>query len=110
MLDTLNDRIAKTHALIDSLPTAANGRPLPPKTANRARPAMSSPKGWGWTHYFLLEDDRVVGHKLPGNMSFIADWISERYDGEIIHLGRATPDPLTGEFTFEPWAFPIDFF
>lgn len=103
------DRIDTTNALIDALPAdPQTGRPLPPKTRNRARPAMDGPHGWGWTHYFLLPDDTVVGHKIPGNPTFIAGWATRNLGLGVIHLGQATPDPLTGTFTFEAWPYPID--
>jgi hypothetical protein len=69
---------------------------------------MHGPHGWGWTHYFLCPDDSIVGHKLPGNPTFIARWAYDNIGPDLIHLGQATPDPRTGTFTFEAWPYPLE--
>lgn len=108
MSTATTDRIEATNTLLDGLPTDRTGRKLPPATVNDAWPARHSQgEGWGWTHYFLLPCGDVVGHKLPGHPMFIARWVSERYGVDVMHLGRATPDPLTGVFYFEEWAWPL---
>lgn len=101
--------IAEAIAIIDNLPRNGHGRPLPPKTVNRARPAMSTKSaGWGWTHYFLTGYGAVAGYKVVDNVSFMARWIADREGSGCVHLGRTVVDTQTGEFVFEPWPFPID--
>ena len=91
-----------TTKLLDELPKDEKGRRRMPKTANRARPARSNrTAGWGWTHYFLLPDETVVGYKLVDNPVAIERAVRQMHgDGLIMHLGRAVQDDETQEFYF----------
>ena len=89
--------------LLAHLPTDEQGRPLPPKTANRARPATSTKSaGWGWTHYFMRRDGSVVGYKLVDNMVAIVNFVRVDIGVVCLQLGRAVPTSQ-GHYVFEEW-------
>lgn len=93
--------------LLAHLPTDEQGRPLPPKTANHARPAKSTKSaGWGWTHYFMRRDGSVVGYKLVDNMVAIIKFARRDIGVDCLHLGRAVPTSQ-GHFVFEEWCSSV---
>lgn len=94
-------------ALLGDLPRTEDGWARPPRTTNRVRPAHSTERSWGWTHYFLLANGEVHGAKLPDNLVFVNRWAYDSYGPGTFHLGRAVPRPDTGQFVFEAWPFPI---
>lgn len=108
MSTTTTQQCDQATAIINGLERTTDGFQLPPKTSNRAKLAHSSKTaGWGWTHFFLLTDGRVVGRKLPDNLTFIQNWARREYGTDTFHLGRAVPFADRPGFRFEEWAFPV---